>query len=85
MDTVSDIEERLREFIITELGWNGNPADLSADYPLIEGRVFDSLGVLKAAGFIESAYRIDVDELELVFDNFSCLSAMARYVQGKQT
>lgn len=78
------IEQRLRNFIISELSWNGSAQKLTDDYPLIEGGVIDSLGIFQLVSFVESDFGMEVDDEELVPENFGTIGAIARLVETKQ-
>jgi acyl carrier protein len=77
------IENEVRDFIATELGWDGSADDLSADYPLLEKEVVDSLGVFKIISFLESKYDIEIDDEELVPENFETIEKISGLVSTK--
>ena len=66
--------DRLRMFIVDELGWRG--PELTDDYPLLENRVIDSLGLFRIVGFMEDEYGVEIDQTELVPQNFATLTAI---------
>ena len=39
--------DRVRDFIVTELRWEGPPSELTDDYPLLQTGVIDSLGLFR--------------------------------------
>jgi acyl carrier protein len=75
------IEDRIRRFIVEEL--HAPTEELSPEFPLIEGGVVDSLGIMHLVSFIESEYGITVDDEELVSDNFGSIREIARFVGSK--
>jgi acyl carrier protein len=79
-----DTIERLRRFICGELGWHGEPGELTPDYELIDNGVLDSLGIFRAVGFLEDEFGIEVDDDDLVPDNFSTLAAIAALAENKR-
>jgi acyl carrier protein len=79
------IEQYVRTFIISELGWNGSAQKLTDDYPLIEGGVVDSLGIFQLVSFVESEFGVDVDDEELVPENFGTIRSIARLVDTKRS
>lgn len=79
------IESKLRDFIIQELAWNGSRDDLTYDYPLIERRVLDSLGIFQVVTFVETEYGIDIQDEELVPEHFGTIDGIARLIESKQT
>lgn len=78
-----NIEETLRGYLVRELRWSGSPADLTADYALLENDVLDSMGILNLVGAIEEMFGIDIDDEELLPENFSSLGAMTKLVESK--
>ena len=77
------IENEVRDFIATELSWDGSIDELSADYPLLEQEVVDSLGIFKIISFLESKYDIEIDDEELVPENFESIAKITGLVSGK--
>ena len=71
--------DRIRAFIVEELGWRGEP--LTDDFPLLENRVIDSLGLFRIVGFLESEYGVRISDRELVPDNFATLSSIAELAE----
>lgn len=71
--------DRLRRFIVEELGWRGGP--VSADFPLIENRVIDSLGLFRIVTFLEMEYGIKIPDQKVVPANFSSLGTIATLVE----
>jgi acyl carrier protein len=52
------VADRVRRFIIDDLGWEGTADELPGDLPLIRAGVLDSLAVLMLVQFLESTYGI---------------------------
>jgi acyl carrier protein len=75
-------KERLRNFIMTDLGWRGG--ELTDDYPLIENHVIDSLGLFQIVGFLESEYGITIDDGEITPDKFATLNMIAELVESSR-
>jgi acyl carrier protein len=75
------IIESLRDFIVDELRWDGPKAGLTEDYPLLENRVIDSMGLFRIVDFLESRYGIEVDDDELVPANFATLHDIAQLAE----
>ncbi len=69
------MKDRIRTFILEELGWYGPPGELTDDYPLIEREVIDSMGLFKLVTFLEES-GIEVADDDLVPDNFASLGAI---------
>lgn len=78
------IESKLRDFIVRELSWNGSRDELTDDYPLIERRVLDSLGIFEVVTFVESEFGIEIVDEELVPEHFGTIDGIARLIESKQ-
>lgn len=72
------VTDRIRSFIVTELGWRG--AELTDDFPLLENRVIDSLGLFRIVGFLEAEYGIVIPDAEVVPENFATVQSIAALV-----
>jgi acyl carrier protein len=80
MDTL----ERLRRFITDDLGWYGPSGDLTPDYGLIDNGVLDSLGIFRMVGFLEDDFGVEVEDDDLVPENFATLAAICALVETKR-
>jgi acyl carrier protein len=78
-------QARVRDFIFEELNWNGEPAKLTDDYPLLENRVLDSLGIFTLVSYLEDEFGIEVADQELVPDNFGTIRKISELVDGKRS
>jgi acyl carrier protein len=71
--------DRIRSFIVDELGWRGET--LTDDFPLLENRVIDSLGLFRVVGFLEAEYGVKIGDDKLVPANFATLTTIAQLVE----
>lgn len=78
-----DIKEGLRDFIASEMKWDGAAADLTDEYQLLEKEVVDSLGIFKIISFLENEYDIIVDDDDLVPENFNSIGSISELVSAK--
>lgn len=77
-------DPRIRDFVLTEMGWDRDEAELTAEFPLLEEQAIDSLGVYQLVSFIEEAYGVSIGDHELIPENFSTLAAIDRLVESKR-
>lgn len=77
-------DTRIRDFVLTEMGWDRPPDDLTAEFPLLEEKAIDSLGVYQLVSFIEETYGVSIGDHELVPENFRSLAAIDRLVTAKR-
>jgi acyl carrier protein len=80
-----EIEQQVRQFIVEKLRWHGAAATLTSDYRLIENDVLDSMAIFETVAFLEDQFGIEVQDDDLVPENFETISAIARLVSNNQT
>ncbi|MEU9504859.1 hypothetical protein AB0D32_01070 [Micromonospora sp. NPDC048170] len=76
----SDVKDTIRRFILDDLEWPGSAEQLSDEFSLVDEGVLDSLNLLEMAHFVQSHYRIRVDEEDIVASNFETLTAIEAFV-----
>ena len=74
--------EPVRNFVRREFLYDAD-APLADDDPLFPD-VIDSLGVMEVVSFIEDQYGVQIDEEELLVDNFRTLVAIGSLVDRKR-
>ena len=75
--------QKVRSFIVEELRWNGSPEQLSADYPLLEKGVIDSLGLMQIVQLLEDDCGVEIADGDIVPENFASLNAIENLVESK--
>lgn len=78
------IEDRIRRFIVDDLGWRGDPGHLTDDYLLIDNDVIDSLGIFQTVTHLEETEGVEVADEDLVPENFASIRAIASLVTSKK-
>ena len=61
----------------------GAGAELGDDESFMKNQVIDSVGVLELIAFLESRFRIKVEDDEMVPDNLDSLNGVGRYLARK--
>jgi acyl carrier protein len=77
------VQTEIRDFIARELSWDGTADELTPEFPLLEKEVVDSLGIFKIISFLETTYDIEIDDDDLVPDNFESIEKISGLVTGK--
>jgi acyl carrier protein len=75
--------ERIRDFLIEDLNWQGSPSELTDDLPLIENQVIDSMGLLRLVAWLEPAFGISVPDEEIVPTNFGTIAQIVHLVDAR--
>lgn len=76
-------EERVKDLMASNLQWGGSWDDIDADYPLLERRVIDSLGMMSLISLLEQDFGIRIDDAEVVPSNFKSIRDIAALVDTK--
>lgn len=76
--------QKVRDYIIEELRWSGPPGQLDSDYPLLDNSVIDSLGLMQIVQLLEKECGVEIEDHEIVRENFETLSAIENLVESKQ-
>jgi acyl carrier protein len=78
-------EDTIRRFVLDELTYAGDPADLDdVDFALLDNKVIDSLGLFHMVTFLESEFGVEVDDEELVPENFGTIRLIAELVDRQR-
>jgi acyl carrier protein len=79
---MSDINARIKEFIMTEVNPDLQLTSIDDDEPLIESGIVDSLGVLKIMSFLDEAFGMDLSSAEIRLENFKDVRTICGLVDG---
>jgi acyl carrier protein len=82
---MAEVQDRLRSFIVEELQFEGDPGDLTDDYPLLEKGVIDSAGIFQVVSFVETEFGVEIANEELVPEHFGTLGGISRLVESKRS
>lgn len=75
--------ERIRDFLIDELHWQGPRSELTEDLPLIEDHVVDSMGLLRLVAWLEETFGVEVSDAEVVPANFGTIRGIEELLSRK--
>ena len=81
---MTQIADRIRDFILTKYLPGESPANLRDDTPLRSSGVLDSLATIGLISFLEQEYQIEVEAHETDIDNFDRIDDIARFVERKR-
>jgi acyl carrier protein len=76
------VKDQIRKFI-TENFYLPDPAALADDASLLDQGIIDSTGVLEIIGFLEDAFRISIEDSEMVPENLDSIERITSFVTGK--
>ena len=75
--------QKVRDFILDDLRWDGAREQLAVDYPLLDNGVIDSLGLFQLVQFLEVECGVVIADDELTPENFATLEAIEKLVDSK--
>jgi acyl carrier protein len=80
---MSTLETQIRTYIAQNILFSGNNYPYPDDASFLDQGIVDSMNVLELVNFIEEKYHVQVDDREIVPDNFDSVSNLAAYVRRK--
>lgn len=76
--------EIIQAFIRERFMYDRPEIALTPDLPLIEQRLIDSLQLMQLVQFLEERFRILIDIMDLVPENFASIATMAAFVEKQK-
>ena len=83
--TTDNMEDKIRQFILTEFLPREKPENLHNDTPLRTSGVLDSVATLRLVTFVEEEFGIRFEAHEASVENFDTIDSIAAFVQSKMT
>jgi acyl carrier protein len=77
---MSELKQKLKQFIMTEVNPDLNLAGIEDDEPLLESGIIDSLGVLKILAFLDEEFGIDLSADQVKVEKFKNISSICALV-----
>lgn len=74
------LKKKLRKFIENNYAVN---MDFEDDDSFFEKGIIDSTGVLELIAFLESKFKIKVEDEELIPENLDSINNLSNFIQGK--
>lgn len=81
---MSELKERIKQFIMTEVNPERNLERLSDDEPLVDSGIIDSLGVLKIMAFLDEEFSIDLSAGQIRLQNFNSIASICTLVENSK-
>jgi len=80
---LTSTEKMIRDFLLEEILYDKQLADLGAEDKLLTDSLLDSIGILQTVTFCEQSFDISIPEEELLPDHFETLRAIAQLVERR--
>lgn len=81
---MSDQEEKIRAFILSEFLPGESAANLRDDTPLRTSGILDSLATLRVVSFVEEQFGIEVEAHEAGVENFDRIADISAFIDRKR-
>ena len=78
-----DVAGSIRSFIQDELMFGDASVSIEDETPLCDG-IIDSIALMDLVGFLEERFEIQIDDRDLVAENFRSLSAIEALVTRRK-
>lgn len=79
------VEEHIRLFLAQNFLFTDDGSQLEAEVSLLQEGIVDSTGVLELVGFVEETFTLEVEDTEIVPENFDSIRRLADFVHRKLT
>ncbi len=79
-----NIEPQIKDYIARNLLFSSNGFHYKDDDSFLEEGIVDSQGVMELVAFVEDAFKVRVDDQDIVPDNFDSVSKLASYIRRKK-
>lgn len=81
---MSEIEAKIKDFIMTEVNPDLHLQHLDDEEALIESGIVDSLGVLKIMAFLDETFGIDLSSEEVKLENFRDVRTICALIEKQR-
>ena len=79
-----DVEKTLREFIEETFVARKGKKDVANDDSLLDSGLIDSAGIFEIVGFLERTFGLDIQDTEIIPENFETINSLSAFVRSKQ-
>jgi len=81
---MANIQQELRRFVVDNFLYGEEPSRFSDEDSFLEMGLIDSMGILSLVGFVQERFALDVEDAELIPENWDSIDRIARFIQTKQ-
>lgn len=80
---MADIKKQVKEYILDNLLMGGSSDEINDHGSFLDMEIIDSTGIIELVSYLEDAFRINVDDEEIVPENMDSLINIEKYVLSK--
>ena len=78
-----DTKAKIRGFIVENFLFGADDGSLKDGDSFLESGIIDSTGILEVVGFVEDEFDFDVNDEDLVPENFDSIDRLVAYIERK--
>lgn len=79
-----ELENQIERFIVNDLMFGDRRTKINLDDSLFSSGALDSLSLLRLIAFLEEQFNIQVDDTEVIPDNFQSINEIKAFIQNKK-
>ena len=83
MSTAAKLETQIRSYILESFLYTSDVSKLRNDDSFLEEGILDSTGILELLMFVEETFGVQVDDEEVIPENFDSVDRLMRYILQK--
>jgi len=83
--STDETTRKIKQLMEDNLTISGSWSQIDEDYPLLAKQVIDSLSMLKLVSLIEQEFDIEIDDDDVVPDNWRTIKHIAALVETKRS
>jgi acyl carrier protein len=79
------IETQIKDYIARNLLFSDNGFQYPDDVSFLDEGIVDSVGVMELVAFVEDKYKLMIDDMDVVPDNFDSVTKLAAFIRRKMS
>jgi acyl carrier protein len=83
VSTAAKLETQIRSYILESFLYTSDVSKLRNDDSFLEEGILDSTGILELLMFVEETFGVQVDDEEVIPENFDSVDRLMRYILQK--
>lgn len=77
------IEAQIKDYIAKNLLFSDNGFQYPDDVSFLDEGIVDSVGVMELVAFVEDKFKLKVDDMDVIPDNFDSVTKLAAFIRRK--
>lgn len=78
-----DTKEKIRNYITDNLIFAQDDSAIEDDVSLLEAGIMDSVAVMELVLFVEEEFQLEIDDNEIIPENFDSISNLSNFIHAK--